>query len=105
MNTINKQHESKGHNSCINPSIIKSVFKSFVHRANTVYSEKYIKEKTQFLIDRFVENEHKRTFPENLVKILMAKTKTIRVAITPTQIKLCGYLIILDQKLDKNLKR
>ena len=43
-------------NSCIDPSITKSVFKGFLHGAHTIRSEKYIKEETQFLVDMFVEN-------------------------------------------------
>ena len=38
----------------------------FLHLSHTICSEKYIKEETQFLIDMFVENEHKRLFLENL---------------------------------------
>ena len=34
----------------------------------------------------------------------MPKRKTMTVAITPTQRKPCGYLI-LDLKLERNLKR
>ena len=51
-----------------NPRITKSAFKRFLHRAHTICSEKYIKEKTQFLIDMLVENGHMRKFQENLVK-------------------------------------
>ena len=51
-----------------NPSITKSAFKGFLHRTRTICSEKYINEETQFLTDMFVENGHKRTFLENLVK-------------------------------------
>ena len=59
-NTTNKKYEFKVHrkdaitniyikpNSCIDPSITKSVFKDFLHRAYTICSEKYIKEETQF---------------------------------------------------------
>ena len=60
-------------NSFIDPSVTKSVFKGFVHRAHAVCSEKYIKEETQFLIDMFVENGHKRTYIETLVKDYNAK--------------------------------
>ena len=70
-NTTNKKYEFKVHrkdaitnihtkpNSCIDPSITKSVFKGFLHRAYTICSEKYIKEETQFLVEMFVENGHK----------------------------------------------
>ena len=64
-NTTNKKHEFKVHrknaitnmniklNSCVNPSITKSVF---IHRVHTVCPEKCIKEETQILVDMFVEN-------------------------------------------------
>ena len=61
--------------SCIDPSITKSVFEEFLHRVHRIYSEKYIKEETQFLIDMFVKNERKRTFIENLVKDYNVKKK------------------------------
>ena len=35
-------------NSCIDPTITKSLFEGFLHRYNTVSSEKYIKEETVF---------------------------------------------------------
>ena len=49
-------------NSCINPSITKSVFKGFLHQAHKICSEKYIQGEIQLLTEIFVENEHKRTF-------------------------------------------
>ena len=39
-------------------------------------SEKYIKEETHFLLDMFVENGHKRTFGETLVKDYKAKKES-----------------------------
>ena len=56
-NTSNNKYEFKVHRknaitnkhikptSCINPSIIKSVFKGFLHRAHSIYSEKNISKK------------------------------------------------------------
>ena len=61
-------HQSINTDSCVDPSITKSVFKGFLHRACIIYSEKYIKEKTVFLVDMFVKNGHKKTFLQNLVK-------------------------------------
>ena len=67
-NTTNKKYEFEVNqkdaitninikpNSCIDPSITKSVLKGFVHRTHTICSEKYIKEETYFLVDMFVEN-------------------------------------------------
>ena len=55
-------------NSCIDPSTTKSVFKGFPHRTHTVCLEKHIKGETQYLVDMFVENGHKRTFLANLIK-------------------------------------
>ena len=51
--------------SYIDPNTIKSVFKGFLHRAHSICSEKYIKEK--FLIDTFVENGHNKQLLKNLV--------------------------------------
>ena len=67
-NATNEKYELKVHRTdattnihikpkpCINPSITKGVFKGFLHRANTVCSEKYIKKEMQFLVDMSVEN-------------------------------------------------
>ena len=79
-NTINNKYEFKVHRkkaitnihikptSCIDPSIIKSVFKGFLHRAHSsIRSEKYIKEEEKFLIDMFVENGHNKQLLKNLV--------------------------------------
>ena len=54
---------------CIDPNIIESVFKGFLHRAHSICFEKYIKEKEKFLIDLFVENVHNK----QLLKILVIK--------------------------------
>ena len=56
---VQRQHKKQQNNS---------VFKGFLHRAHTICSEKYIKEEIQFLVNMFVENGHKRTFLEALVK-------------------------------------
>ena len=63
-------------NSCIDPSITKSVFKGFLLRAHTICSEKFIKEEIQFLVNMFVENGHMRAFLEVLVKDYDTKNKT-----------------------------
>ena len=52
--------------SCIDPNIIKSVFKGFLHRTHSKCSEKYIKEVEKFLIDMFVENGHNKQLLEKL---------------------------------------
>ena len=100
-NTTNKKYESKVNrkytipnihikpNSCIDPSIIKNAFKGFLHRAHTICSEKY---ETHFIVDMFVENGHKKTFLETLVKDLKKEKNLMTVAITPTQRKPHGYL-------------
>ena len=79
-NTTNKKYEFQVHRkdaitnihikpkSCLYPSITKSVFKGFLYGAHTICSEKYIKEETQLLVDIIVENGHKKTFLETLVK-------------------------------------
>ena len=77
-NTINNKYEFKVHRkkainihikqtSCFNRNIIKSVFKSFLHRAYSICSEKCIKEEEKFLIDMFVENGHKKQLLKKLV--------------------------------------
>ena len=53
--------------SCIDPNIVKSVFKGFLHRAHSICSEKYIKAEEKFLIDMFVENGNNKQLVENLV--------------------------------------
>ena len=53
--------------SCIDPNIIKSVFKGFLHREHSICSEKYIKEEEKILIDMFVENGHNKQLLKNLV--------------------------------------
>ena len=103
-NTTNKKYEFQVHRkdaitnihikpkSCLYPSITKSVFKGFLHGAHTICSEKYIKEETQLLVDIIVENGHKKTFLETLVKDYNSKKKKMTVAITSTQRKSCGHL-------------
>ena len=78
-NTINNKYEFKVHRknvitnihfkptSCINPNIIKSVFKGFLHRAHSICSEKYIKNEEKFLMDIFVENGHNKQFLKNFL--------------------------------------
>ena len=46
--------------SCIDPNMIKSVFKGFLQRAHSICSEKYTKEEEIFLIDMFVEHGHNK---------------------------------------------
>ena len=71
-NTINNKYEFKVHRknaitnihikptSCIDPNIIKSVFKDFLHRVHSICSEKYVKEEEKLLIHMFVENGHNK---------------------------------------------
>ena len=78
-NTINDKYDFKVHRkkaitnthikstSSINPNIIKSVFKGFLHRAHSICSDKYIKEEEKFLINMFVENGHSKQLLKNLV--------------------------------------
>ena len=78
-NTINNKYVFKVHRqkaitnihikptSCIDPNIIKSVFKGFLHRAHLICSDKYIKDEEKFLIDTFVENGHNKQLLKNLV--------------------------------------
>ena len=86
-NVINSEYELKSHSkksitnihikpiSCIDPNIIKSVFKGsfhrvfkgFLHREHSTCSEKHIKEKEKFLIGIFVENGRNKQFLKNLV--------------------------------------
>ena len=47
----------------------------FLHRAHTICLEKYIKEEIQFLVNMFVENGHKRTLLETLIKDYNTKNK------------------------------
>ena len=61
-NTISNKYEFKAHHkkaitnihikptSCIDPNIVKSVFKGFLHRAHSICSEKHIKEEEKVLI-------------------------------------------------------
>ena len=53
--------------SYIDPNIIKRVFKGFLHRVLSIYSEKYIEEEKKFLIDMFVQNSHNKQLLKNLV--------------------------------------
>ena len=53
--------------SCIDPNIIKSVFKGFLHRAHSICSEKYIKDEGKFLINMFAEDGHYKQLLRNIV--------------------------------------
>ena len=78
-NIINNKYEFKVHRKkaitnihvkpalCIDSNIIKSVFKGFLDRTQSICSEKYIKEEEKFLIDMFVENGHNKQLLKNLV--------------------------------------
>ena len=78
-NTINNKYEFTVHRkkvitnihikptSCINPNIIKSVFKGFLDRAHSISSEKYIKEEQKLLIVMFADNGHNKQLLKNLV--------------------------------------
>ena len=78
-NTINKKYKFKMHckkaitnihikpKLCIDPNIIKSVFKGLLHRAHSICSQKYIKEEKKFLIDVFIESGHSKQLLKNLV--------------------------------------
>ena len=82
--TTNKNYEFKVHRKdaitnidikpklCIKPDTSKKVF---LHQPHTMCSEKYIKEETQFLIEIFIKNGHKRTFLENPARYCHAKKK------------------------------
>ena len=89
-NTINNKYEFKVHRkkaitnihvkpaSCIDSNIIKSVFKGFLDRTQSICSEKYIKEEEKFLIVMFVENGHKKQLLKNLVVEYNNKKKNIK---------------------------
>ena len=89
-NTINNKYEFKVDRkktitnihvkpaSCIDPNIIKSVFKGFLDRTQSICSEKYIKEEEKFLIVMFVENSHKKQLLNNLVVEYNNKKKNIK---------------------------
>ena len=78
-NTINNKYEFKVHRkkaitniyikptSCIDPSTIKNVFKSFLHKVQWICSEKYVREEEKFLIDMFFENGHNKQLLKYLV--------------------------------------
>ena len=70
-----KVHRKKSHyqhnikpTSCIDPNIIKSVFKGFLHKAHSVSSEKYIKEEEKFLINTLIENDHNKLLKNLVIK-------------------------------------
>lgn len=65
---------------------------SYIEPTQYVLKSRSKNNTSQFLIDIFVENGHKKTFLENYLKTIMTKRKTMIVAITPTQRKSPGYL-------------
>ena len=111
-NTTNKKYKLKAHredaitnihikpNLCIDLSITKSVFNSFLHRAHTICSEKYVKEETQFLVDMFIENGHKKTFLETLVRDYNYKKKN-NDSRSCTNSKKIPWVPKMDQKLER----
>ena len=70
MFLINNKYEMKVHRtfnitnihikptSCIDPNIIKRVFRDFLHRSHSISFEKYIKEEEKLLIGMFFESGH-----------------------------------------------
>ena len=87
-------------NLCIDLNITKSVFNSFLHRAHTICSEKYVKEETQFLVDMFIENGHKKTFLETLVRDYNYKKKN-NDSRSCTNSKKIPWVPKMDQKLER----
>ena len=85
-------------NSRIDPSIIKSIFKGFLHRAHEICLDKYIKEEIVFNMSFCREWTSERTFLENLVKNYNARKKN------NDSRNYLGYLT-LHQKLGNSLKR
>ena len=71
----NHEHNVKP-NSCINPEIAKSLSKGFPTSSPQNIFRKINQRKNTVLIHIFVENGHKRTFLENLVKDYNAKNKS-----------------------------
>ena len=61
------------------------MFRKICQGRNTLYSRHVCR-------DMFVENGHKKTFVETLVKDLKKEKNSMIVAITPTQRKPRGYL-------------
>ena len=55
-------------NSNIAPSVSVSFFKGFLSRAYKIYSERYIDEEIQFLIDVFTENGYERKTLEKITR-------------------------------------
>ena len=66
--------------SCIDPNIIKSVFKGFLHRAHSISSEKYIKEEEKLLIGMFFENGHNIQLLRNLTIIQHNNKKNNKIS-------------------------
>ena len=64
-----------------------------------------MKEEIQLLVNMFVENGHKRTFLEVLVKDYNTKNKNNHNRNDTNRKKKSRGYLILDQKLGKNLKR
>ena len=78
-NTVNNRYEFKVHRKkaitnihikptlCIDPNIIKIVFKGFLYKADLIYFEKCIKEEEKFSIHIFLENGHSKRLSKTLV--------------------------------------
>ena len=64
--------------SFVNPSLIRGIFKRFVSRGKKLYSEKYLQDELNFLIDMFVEKEHDRNYLNSTVKEIESQAPKIK---------------------------
>ena len=60
--------------SCHDPSILKGIFKGFIHRAISICSDKYLNDEIDFLVNVFVENGYK----ENDLRKIIVEVKSKR---------------------------
>lgn len=91
--------------SCISPSIIKSVFKGFLHRAHAICSEKYIKQEEQFLIDMFVENGHNKSFLQKLVVEFNNNRNKQHLKQDYSNMKKVPWIPLIGPKIKKEFKK
>ena len=83
----------------------QNLFKGFLHPSHAICSEKYIKAETQFLIDMFVQNEHKRTFLKNLVKNYYHAKKKNNDSRNYTNSKKISWVLNIGPKIMKEFKK
>ena len=89
--------------SYVNPALIRGILKGFVSRAKKLYSEKYLDEELNFLVDMFVENGYDRNHLYSI--ITQNKRQASKTENTDRNIVKLPWIPIIRPKIRKELRK